>query len=67
MALLAVLRRHRYAGRLAMIIGSSQVVWIIMQVARIEKPPWLQPLLLLVGVGIAGLGARLNGTSKVGA
>ncbi len=64
MALVGVVRRWTIAGRLALAIGSAQVVWILAQTVMIEELSLLQPLLLLVGMGIAWFGARLNGHAR---
>ena len=63
-ALFAVRRDERYAGRLAMTIGAGQVIWIMVQLVMIDKPSFLQPTLLAIGAAIAGLAARLNGPRK---
>lgn len=63
-ALVAVVRRWRIAGRLALAIGSAQLVWILVETVMIEDLSFLQPLLLLVGAGIAYFGARLNGHAR---
>ncbi len=55
-------RKHKpWAPRWAMFIGSALVAWIIVQVVMIERPSFLQPLLLSVGILITGLAARANG------
>lgn len=62
-ALNGVRKRQPWGPRLALFIGSALVAWIMVQVVMIEKPSFLQPLLLSVGILITGLAARANGYS----
>lgn len=62
----AVLRR-RPAGRpAALLAGAVLVAWIVVQVGIIGPVSWLQPAMLIAGLAIVALAARLDAAAAAG-
>jgi CDP-diglyceride synthetase len=55
----ATLRRYRYAGNLAMVLGAFLVIWIVAQVWWIGFSHWLQPLYFVFGLIESTLGIQI--------
>jgi energy-converting hydrogenase Eha subunit B len=48
-----VLLRLWYAPPVAFVIGSGQMIWIVVQLAIIDEFNWLQPAMFAVGLVVA--------------
>lgn len=52
-------RRSNYASRLAIILGLTMIIWILIQVYFIRWISFLQPLFLVIGIAEMVLGKKL--------
>jgi hypothetical protein len=55
---------HRFAGRIAIILGGLLMVWIVTQVSSISLTSWIQPRYFAVGLLelLLGLFAAMDGS-----
>ena len=47
---IATLKRYRYAGEIAMLLGGIMIIWIVIQVGLIGYMNFLQPLYFVIGL-----------------
>lgn len=62
MAVVSVLAAHddRRCARAAIGAGFALIAWILAQIVLLRELSWLQPVCLLLGVGVAALGMVLH-------